>query len=137
MESIYDHMERIEAARCDEDVLYRMLTDSDGTLLKTMCGEFVGRVRATFDDRSKRLDRILDEILTTDDRIALHGFLFFCLREHKWAVDRVLADASAPPEKISAFVMEHLPRLTDQLLRGNFTSLRSYVEEARWQYSML
>lgn len=136
-ESIYDAMRAVEQRRCESDILYRILVDESGDVLKPLCRNFVAQIRAEHATRSKRLDRILDEICTTDDRIALHGFLFFCLRKSEWAVNEILRDASAPPDKVSAFVMNILPRLTDQLLRGGFTSLRSYVEETRWQYCML
>jgi hypothetical protein len=138
MTSVYEAMAVIEQRRCDEDVLRRLILDvGQRDRLKDLCRTFVGRLRDTYENPSTRLNHIWTEICETDDRVALHGFLFFCLRKHKWAIEEVLKDAGAPPEKISRFVLEILPDLSQKLLRGTFTSLRSYVEDARWQYCMI
>ena len=138
MTSVYEAMATIEQRRCDEDILRRVILDNgEHAKLKRICGIFIDKLRETFPNPSTRLDRIWTECATTDDRITLHGFLFFCLRKHKWAVEHILADSGAPPEKISRFVLEILPDLTTKLLRGSFTSLRCFVEDARWQYCMI
>ena len=138
MTSVYEAMAAIEQRRCDEDVLRRLILDvAERDRLKVLCRTFVQRLRATYENPSARLNQIWSEICETNDRVALHGFLFFCLRKHKWAIEEVLKDAGAPPEKISRFVLEILPDLSSKLLRGTFTSLRSYVEDARWQYLMI
>ena len=138
MTSVYEAMAVIEQKRCDEDVLRRLILDvAECDRLKVLCRTFVARLRATYENPSARLNQIWTEICQTDDRVALHGFLFFCLRKHKWAIEEVLKDAGAPPEKISRFVLDILPDLSTKLLRGTFTSLRSYVEDARWQYMMI
>ena len=138
MTSVYSAMAAIEQKRCDEDVLRRLILDvGERERLKELCRTFVARLRATYENPSARLNRIWTEICDTDDRVALHGFRFFCLRKHKWAVEEMLRDNGAPPEKISSFVLEILPELTTKLLRGTFTSLRSYVEDGRWQYCMI
>lgn len=138
MTSLYEAMGAIEQQRYDQDMLYSLILDvGKKNQLKELCRGFVNRLRSMYPNRSTRLDRILQEIVQTDDRIALHGFLFFCLRKHDWAIKEVFKDSSSPPEKISAFIMQILPQLTDKLLRGSFTSLRLYVEDARAQYIML
>lgn len=138
MTSVYEAMAVIEQRRCDEDVLRRLILDvAERDRLKNLCRGFVARLRETYSEPSARLNQIWTEICETDDRVALHGFLFFCLRKHKWAIEEVLKDAGAPPEKISRFVLELLPDLSNKLLRGTFTSLRAYVEDARWQYLMI
>ena len=138
MTSVYEAMAVIEQKRCDEDVLRRLILDvAECDRLKVLCRTFVERLRAMYENPSARLNQIWTEICQTDDRVALHGFLFFCLRKHKWAIEEVLKDAGAPPEKISRFVLDILPDLSTKLLRGTFTSLRSYVEDARWQYMMI
>lgn len=138
MTSVYEAMAVIEQRRCDEDVLRRLILDvAERDRLKILCRSFVTRLRETYSEPSVRLNQIWTEICETDDRVALHGFLFFCLRKHKWAIEEVLKDAGAPPEKISRFVLELLPDLSNKLLRGTFTSLRAYVEDARWQYLMI
>ena len=138
MSSLYTAMGTIEQERYGADKLYSLILDvSKKKELKELCARFVEHLRTTYTNRSTRLERILTEITTTDDRIALHGFLFFCLRKHDWAIEEVFKDSSSPPEKISMFIMQILPQLTDRLLRGSFTSLRLYVEDARSQYIML
>jgi hypothetical protein len=138
MTSVYDAMAVIEKRRCDEDVLRRLILDvTERDKLKVLCRTFVTRLRTTYKNPSARLNQIWTTICETDDRVALHGFLFFCLRKHKWAIEEVLKNAGAPPEKISSFVLNILPDLSNKLLRGTFTSLRSYVEDARWQYLMI
>lgn len=138
MSTLYAAMGSIEQERYGADKLYSLILDvSQKDELKALCTQFVNKLRTLYPNRSTRLERILDEMTTTDDRIALHGFLFFCLRKHDWAIKEVFKDSSSPPEKISMFIMQILPQLTDKLLRGSFTSLRLYVEDARSQYIML
>ena len=42
-----------------------------------------------------------------------------------------------PPEKFQYYIQNELPGLVDKLGKGAFTSLRAFVEDARWTYTTL
>ena len=137
--SHYVDMVAVEQKRQQQDLMYHLIVNTEADTLDDMCKEIVSGVQAKYDGHSIRLKNMLARCTKTDDRVAKHGLLLFALTQEP-TVRQVFTNPSAPrapPEKFKRFVEEELPALTDKLLRGAFTSLRAFVEEARYVYTTL
>lgn len=136
---LYEDMTHIEQKRQQQDLMYHLIVNTEASTLNDMCAQIVSELTQKYDNISVRLKNMLKRVQTTDDRVAKHGLLFFALTQEP-ATRQVFTNPSAPrapPEKFKIFVEKELPVLTDKLLRGAFTSLRAFVEEARWVYTTL
>ena len=137
---MYKRMTDIENTRCTADKLYDCIVNTDGTQLDTLCQQIYNVVanRWNQDTMSVRLRNMLNQTITSDDRVAKHALLFFALRQEPELYKLFVNDTpSVPPEKFALFVQKELPMTVDKLLRGAFTSLRAFVEDTRWTYTTL
>lgn len=137
--SHYADMVAVEKSRQQQDLMYHLIVNTEANTLDELCKEIVSGLHGEYDGMSIRLKNMLSRVQSTDDRVAKHGLLLFALTQES-KVRQVFTNPSAPrapPEKFQTFVDKELPVLTDKLLRGAFTSLRAFVEEARWVYTTL
>lgn len=137
--SHYVDMLAIEQKRQQQDLMYHLFVNTEAHTLDDLCKDIVSGLQSKYDGMSIRLKNMLARCLNTEDRVAKHGLLLFALTQEP-SVRQVFTNPSAPrspPEKFQIFVEKELPALTDKLLRGAFTSLRAFVEEARWIYTTL
>lgn len=123
-------MTEIEKERCKSDKMYECLI-SDSSTLTTTCHQIYQHLnkRVPSTVMSQRLKRMTTEVLTSNDRVAKHAFLFFSLNEEPEIQELFLNEKEqlVPPEKFTKFIKDELPILCDKLLTGSFTSLRGYV----------
>ena len=91
------------------------------------------------DKKSVRLTNMLRQTVNTDDRAAKHALIFFALAKEPSVRSIFLNEQSprVPPEKFKHFVENDLQKLVEKLMSGAFTSLRAFVEDARWEYTAL
>jgi hypothetical protein len=82
---------------------------------------------------------MLRQTVNTDDRAAKHALIFFALAKEPSVRSIFLNEQSprVPPEKFKHFVENDLQKLVEKLMSGAFTSLRAFVEDARWEYTAL
>jgi hypothetical protein len=132
-------MTHIEKNRCKSDKLYSCLIDTESDNLEQVCSDILSHLEKKFTDMSPRLSRTLAEVVNTNDRVAKHALLFFSLNEEKELQQLFLSETKqfVPPQKFTLFINNELPQLCEKLLIGSFTSLRGFVEDARWVYMTL
>ena len=80
---------------------------------------------------------MLDLCISDDNRVLKHSLIFFALQLEPWSVEYFLKDNKSDPKKISEFVSSELKNGVSQLLKGSYTSLQQFVEDARWRYVVL
>ena len=141
MNSQYPHLyhaaERIEKKRMEEDLLYCIMMNPDTTKLNETVKKFVTLLFEKYPGASTRLTNMWNACITDNNRLLKHSLIFFCLHQEPFAVEYFMTDNKCPPDKISSFVSSNLLTSCDQLLKGSYTSLQSFVEDARWQYVVL
>jgi len=137
--TMYQNMTHIEKNRCKSDKLYSCLIDTESDNLEQVCSDILSHLEKKFTDMSPRLSRTLAEVVNTNDRVAKHALLFFSLNEEKELQQLFLSETKqfVPPQKFTLFINNELPQLCEKLLIGSFTSLRGFVEDARWVYMTL
>lgn len=138
---LYNQAEKIEKGRQVKDLLYNVFMNSDNTKLQETIKTFVKKLKESdrFKDNpmSKRMNRMLDILIKDDNRLLKHSFILFALQLEPWAVKYFMEDNKSPPEKISNFVSNNLKDSVSLLLKGSYTSMQAFVEDARWQYVTL
>lgn len=138
MESQYPHLyietEKIEQKRIRSDLLYNVLINPDDTDLKKTVKLFCDLLIKKYKDMSTRMKRILQACQTDKNRLLKHSLIFFCLYQESFAVEYFLKDNRCPPKKLSTFLSNELKTCCEMLLKGSYTSLQAFVEDARWQY---
>lgn len=138
---LYKQAEKIEKERQEKDLLYNVFMNDDTTKLKETILFFTKKLKESdrFKDNpmSKRLNRMLDIVVKDDNRLLKHSFILFSLQLEPWAVKYFMEDNKSPPEKVSAFVSNNLKETVSLLLKGSYTSMQAFVEDARWQYVTL
>ena len=138
---LYNQAEKIEKGRQEKDLLYNVFMNSDNTKLQETIKTFVKKLKESdrFKDNpmSKRMNRMLDILIKDDNRLLKHSFILFALQLEPWAVKYFMEDNKSPPEKISNFVSNNLKDSVSLLLKGSYTSMQAFVEDARWQYVTL
>tara|TARA_B110000208_G_C11730817_1_gene416334 strand:- start:33 stop:452 length:420 start_codon:yes stop_codon:yes gene_type:complete len=138
--AMYQNMTHIEKNRCKSDKLYSCLIDTESDNLEQVCSDILIHLQNKFGGTmSPRLKRTLAEVVNTNDRVAKHAMLFFSLNEEKELQQLFLSETKqfVPPQKFTLFINNELPQLCEKLLIGSFTSLRGFVEDARWVYMTL
>lgn len=133
-------MENIEHARQRSDLLYHILVNSEAKTLDDVVKQICTTISSRFGDKkSVRLTNMLRQTVNTDDRAAKHALIFFALAKEPSVRSIFLNEQSprVPPEKFKHFVENDLQKLVDKLMSGAFTSLRAFVEDARWEYTAL
>lgn len=132
-------MSEIEKRRCKSDKLYDCIVNTDSEKLNTICTEMYNILSNRWKSKmSTRMKNILNQTITSDDRVAKHAFLFFALYQEPQLYNTFMNQTPCvPPDKFTLFVQKELPMTVDKLLRGAFTSLRAFVEDTRWTYTTL
>lgn len=134
---LYVEMDEVEKRRRSEDLLYCVLMDPDSKKLNEVCIFFVEEIKKKYPKRSNRLNMILSNILTEENRLIKHSLIFFALYQEPWAADYFLNNQKTPPTKLSEFVQKDLKKSCEELLRGAFTSLQGFCEDVRWNYVII
>lgn len=134
---LYNEAEKIEAKRMAGDLLYNIMMNPDTNKLNETVDYFVSELDKKYDKKSKRLKRMLYASKTNDNRLLKHSLIFFCLYQEPFAVKYFMENNACPPNKLSSFVSKELQSCCEQLLKGSYTSLQAFVEDARWQYVVL
>lgn len=137
---MYKTMANIEMQREQRDLLYHVLMNIEASTLDQVAKQISASISEKYGDKkSARLKNMLCKVNESSDRAAKHAIIFFALdREPK--TREIFMDESTPrvpPEKFQHFVDKELPVLVDKLMKGAFTSLRAFVEDARWTYTTL
>lgn len=133
-------MTGIERVRQQQDLLYHIIINTEATTLNEICQKIKQHAQDTYgeDNMSRRLKVILHNICQNKDRVAKHALVFFALHQEPIIQNIFIADTPrVPPEKFQFFVERELPTLLEKLAKGAFTSLRAFVEDARWTYTTL
>ena len=134
---LYNQAEKIEQQRMSKDLLYSIILNPDSAGLNKCCKEFVKKIKSSHAKRSTRFDRMLDLCISDDNRPLNHSLIFFALQLEQCSVNYFLQDNKSDPKKISEFVSADLKDGVSQLLKGSYTSLQQFVEDARWRYVVL
>lgn len=138
-QSNYVKMSVIELQRQKRDLMYHLIVNTDAKTLDDICNKISNHVLAKYPTASIRLKNMLHKIASSPDRIAKHGLLFFALFQESDTQNVFSSNElqRVPPEKFKWFLEHELPTLVEKLLKGSFTSLRAFVEDARWTYTTL
>ncbi len=137
--SLYSKHAEIDLLRQKADLMYHLIVNTDASTLDEFCKKITDSILSKYANPSVRLQQMLKRVTNDKDRIAKHSLLLFALYQEKGTQDIFLNDGTprVPPEKFKQFVDNELPPLVDKLMRGAFTSLRAFVEDARWSYVTL
>ena len=138
--SIYSQMSSIEHGRQKEDIFYHILVNSEAKTLDDICKQIVTHLKQTYDETkmSTRLKQMLLKVCQNEDRVGKHALVFYALHQEPTIQEIFMSDTpKVPPEKFNYFLKNELPKLVDKLVKGAFTSLRAFVEDARWTYTTL
>lgn len=138
MSEYAEHAE-VDMVRQKSDLMYHLIVNTEATTLDDLCKQIAKGVLDTYKTPSIRLQKMLAQVTTAPDRVAKHALLLFALYQEEDTV-RIFFDGQTPrvpPEKFKTFVERELPPLVDKLMKGAFTSLRAFVEDARWAYITL
>lgn len=131
---LYHQAEKIEEKRMKNDLLYNVIMNPDTSKLQETVDMFTDKILKKYKNPSKRLSRMLDLCKVDKNRLLKHSLIFFCLYQEPFAMEYFLKDNACPPNKLSSFVSSDLHSCCDQLLKGSYTSLQAFVEDARWKY---
>ena len=137
--SLYNTHADIDLARQKSDLMYHLIVNTEASTLDDFCNNIAKNILSKYDNPSIRLQQMLKKVTSDKDRIAKHALLLFALYQEKETQDIFLNEGTprVPPEKFKQFVDNELPPLVDKLMKGAFTSLRAFVEDARWAYVTL
>ena len=131
--TMYADMDELDQRRRQGDAFVNIIVGDDAMLQQT-CAAIAEKLRSARPNISRRMDAMINRTLTSNDRVAKHGFLFFALYIEPWAYDIILEMGCIDKAKYAEFKRACLKTSSEQLLNGAHTSLRSYVEEVRLQY---
>ena len=138
---LYHQADKIENARMSKDLLYRVIMDPDITELNKAVDHFTKMIREHRTEGGKlsstRMNRMLDLCKADTNRLLKHSLILFALQLEPWAVEYFMRNNRSPPEKLSSFISTELKEAVSQLLKGSYTSLQAFVEDARWRYVVL
>jgi len=137
--SIYQQHADIDLNRQKSDLMYHLIVNTQASTLDEFCKQIIASILSKYKEPSVRLRQMLNKVTNDEDRIAKHALLLFALYQEKETQDIFLNGTTVrvPPEKFKMFVDNELPPLVDKLMKGAFTSLRAFVEDARWSYITL
>lgn len=139
MSSVYAEHANVDLDRQKSDLMYHLIINTEASTLDDLCKQIAETVLQRYKEPSIRLKKMLTQVTSDKDRIAKHALLLFALYQEEDTLKLFLqADTPrVPPEKFKMFVDKELPPLVDKLMKGAFTSLRAFVEDARWTYITL
>jgi aspartyl-tRNA synthetase len=140
--NLYREMTKYELDRQKKDLLYHVFVNTEASTLNDICEKIQKHVLEKYgsDKLSLRLNQMLLKTSQNEDRTAKHALLLFALvTESEDCTNAIfLTDTPrVPPKKFVYFVEKDLPQLLEKLLTGAFTSVRAFVEDARWTYITL
>ena len=137
--SLYNTHADIDLTRQKSDLMYHLIVNTEASTLDDFCNNIAKNILSKYVNPSIRLQQMLKKVTSDKDRIAKHALLLFALYQEKDTQDIFLNNGTprVPPEKFKQFVDNELPPLVDKLMKGAFTSLRAFVEDARWAYVTL
>jgi hypothetical protein len=134
-QSLYDLARSFESKKMESDALYNAFMNKDPSELNKMIQEIVDVTTQKYPDMSSRFKEMADLTLRDKSRIAKHGFLLFGLYlTPEYAKTLVTPVPKVNPHKFQVFYATILPKLCQQHLNGQFTSLQEFVEYARPAY---
>ena len=139
MPTQYQQQQNVDLARQKNDLMYHILVNTEATTLDDVCQSIVDNVHNSYKEKSVRLKNMLRKANQSDDRVAKHALLFFALYQEP-STKAFFLNSNAPrvpPQKFTSFVQTELPPLVEKLMNGAYTSLRAFVEDARWTYATL
>ena len=140
---MYSKMVPIELAREQSDLLYHLFVNTNTSTLDDICNQIRLKLHDKYkDEMSIRLKNMIKRSTTTQDRVAKHGLLLFALYQEPEIRTIFMGNGKdktprVPPEKFQYFIEHELPNCSENLLKGALTSLRAFVEDARWNYCIL
>lgn len=137
--SAYSEHARVDLDRQKSDLMYHLIVNTDAKTLDELCKQIAANVLRKYEEPSIRLQKMLAKVTMDDDRVAKHALLLFAMYQEP-ETRQIFFDGQTPrvpPEKFQMFVDNELPPLVDKLMKGAFTSLRAFVEDARWTYITL
>ena len=138
---LYHQADKIENTRMSKDLLYRVIMDPDTTELNKAVDHFTKMINERRTENGKlastRMNRMLDLCKADTNRLLKHSLILFALQLEPWAVEYFMKNNRSPPEKLSSFISTELKEAVSQLLKGSYTSLQAFVEDARWRYVVL
>lgn len=140
MSSNYAKMTAVEHQRQQQDLLYHVLINTEANTLNDICQQITTHIVTTYGEEniSARLTLMLRKVCENPDRVGKHALIFYALNYEPDIRSIFMADTPrVPPEKFQYYIGEELPTLIDKLGKGAFTSLRAFVEDARWTYTTL
>lgn len=143
MSMLYSKMVPIELAREQSDLLYHLFVNTNTSTLDDICNQISIDLKTKYkEDMSIRLQNMIRRATQTQDRVAKHGFLLFALYQEPELRSIFMGKGDkesprVPPEKFRQFIEHELPQCSEKLLKGALTSLRAFVEDARWNYCIL
>lgn len=137
--SVYAQHAGIDLARQKRDLMYHLIVNTEASSLDDLCTRISSNVLETYSEPSVRLRNMLAKVSADNDRIAKHALLLFALYQEPTTLTFFSEGETprVPPEKFKMFVEKELPPLVEKLMKGAFTSLRAFVEDARWTYTTL
>jgi hypothetical protein len=139
--NLYQQMSSLEIERQKKDLLYHVFVNTEASTLNDICSKIHDRLMEEYGtaNMSVRLKQMVAQISSNTDRTAKHAMLLFALYQETELCNSIfLTDTPrVPPKKYQFFVEEEIPKLTEKLLSGAFTSVRAFVEDARWTYITL
>ena len=137
--SVYAQHASIDLARQKRDLMYHLIVNTEASSLDDLCTRISSNVLETYSEPSVRLRNMLAKVSADNDRIAKHALLLFALYQEPTTLAFFSEGETprVPPEKFKMFVEKELPPLVEKLMKGAFTSLRAFVEDARWTYTTL
>lgn len=140
MSSNYAKMTAVEHQRQQQDLLYHVLINTEADTLNDICQQITTHIVTTYgqENLSARLKLMLRKVCENPDRVGKHALIFYALNYEPDIRNIFMADTPrVPPEKFQYYIGKELPTLVDKLGKGAFTSLRAFVEDARWTYTTL
>lgn len=137
--SVYAEHASIDIDRQKRDLMYHLIVNTEASSLDEFCAQIAKSVAEKYADASVRLRNMLLKVVAEDDRIAKHALLLFAMYQEHDTINIFYNGETprVPPEKFQMFVESELPPLMEKLMKGAFTSLRAFVEDARWTYITL
>ncbi len=139
MTSVYAAHAAVDLDRQKSDLMYHLIVNTEASTLDDLCKQIAASVLNRYAEPSIRLKKMLTQVTSDPDRIAKHALLLFALYQEEDTMNIFVGGETprVPPEKFKIFVDKELPLLVDKLMKGAFTSLRAFVEDARWTYITL
>ena len=139
MTSVYAAHAVVDLDRQKSDLMYHLIVNTEASTLDDLCKQIAASVLNRYAEPSIRLKKMLTQVTSDPDRIAKHALLLFALYQEPTTLAFFSEGETprVPPEKFKMFVEKELPPLVEKLMKGAFTSLRAFVEDARWTYTTL